>query len=247
MELVSVIIPLYNYSMFIGECLDSVSRQTYKELEIIVVDDCSTDNGPEIVEQRAKKDPRIQLLVLDKNEGYSHAKNVGLRFSSGAYVTFLDADDMFTDDSVEVRLRYFKDHPEMDLVHALAWRLDKGEVNGYNKQAKIHAQTVMARKEVFEKYGLFYEQLRSKSDKEMWYRLGIHPKSKLPRLAKSKKIRFFAAYYRKHVFEDDGAPTQMHKYRRENPDYNTVVMRTFKDRIIQLREEGITRENTAFL
>ena len=100
--MISVIIPAYNVQDYIAECLDSILNQTYKDLEIIVVDDGSTDNTPQILEEYAKKYPQIHILT-QQNSGQSVARNWGLRESSGDYIVFVDSDDwLATNNSIEM-------------------------------------------------------------------------------------------------------------------------------------------------
>ncbi|GAG24765.1 unnamed protein product, partial [marine sediment metagenome] len=178
-------------------CID----QTYPNCEILVIDDCSTDKSYEVAQKFHR---HIRLFKTDVNRGYSHAKNMGIREAKGEFIVFIDADDMLLTDSVEIRMKKFESNPKIDLVHAQAWRWrkikGKWQKDGFRKKAKIHAQTVAIRRSVFKKYGLFYERLRSKADKEMWVRLGIHPDYKLPKLIKPLKIKKHVALYRKHFF-----------------------------------------------
>ena len=88
----SVIIPAYNISHYVGECLDSLVHQTYKDMEIIVVDDGCTDNTCSIVEEYVSKYPQVSLLHK-KNGGLSDARNFGIPYAKGEYIAFLDSDD----------------------------------------------------------------------------------------------------------------------------------------------------------
>ncbi|MDY4041932.1 MAG: glycosyltransferase family 2 protein [Collinsella sp.] len=92
---VSVIIPLHNAERHIGACLDSVQGQTERDLEIICVDDLSTDGSVPLIEARAAADGRIRLIRSDRNGGAGHARNLGIEAANGAYLAFLDADDFF--------------------------------------------------------------------------------------------------------------------------------------------------------
>ena len=91
-KLISVIIPVYNAEKFLKSCLDSVVNQTYKNLEIILVDDGSKDNSLEICKQYEKKDKRIKL-ICKKNGGAASARNLALTIAKGDYITFVDSDD----------------------------------------------------------------------------------------------------------------------------------------------------------
>lgn len=102
---ISVIIPLYNTEKYIKRCLDSITNQTYKNLEIIVVDDCSTDKGPELAAELAENDDRIKLLHHDKNKGLFHARITGVEHASGDYIAFVDSDDYISADFFRVLIQ----------------------------------------------------------------------------------------------------------------------------------------------
>ena len=89
---VSVIIPVYNVRLYLERCVQSVLRQTYKDLEIILVDDGSKDNSGELCDQLALSDQRIRV-IHQENQGLSGARNTGIRQATGEYIIFLDSDD----------------------------------------------------------------------------------------------------------------------------------------------------------
>ena len=93
--LISIIIPNYNNGRYLRECVESILAQTYKQIEIIIVDDFSTDNSREIIEELKNKTAKICSVYLEKNKGVSNARNKGAAFSSAEYITFLDADDFY--------------------------------------------------------------------------------------------------------------------------------------------------------
>lgn len=98
---VSVIIPNYNYAKYIRSAIASLQSQTLKEIEIIVVDDCSSDKSVEIVREMQQKDPRIKLIVNERNSGAGESRNVGIAAATGEYIRFLDADDTMNKDVLE--------------------------------------------------------------------------------------------------------------------------------------------------
>lgn len=100
---VSVIIPIYNVEKFLGKCLTSVCRQTYKNIEVILVDDGSQDNSLNIARDFSQYDSRIKV-VRQSNAGVSAARNTGIEKSTGEYLCFIDADDIVSDDYVEYLL-----------------------------------------------------------------------------------------------------------------------------------------------
>jgi teichuronic acid biosynthesis glycosyltransferase TuaG len=103
--LVSVVMPAYNAEKYIFEAIQSVVNQTYQNWELIVVDDCSTDNTKAIIETFANQDKRIKPIYLDKNGGKpSIVKNVGLKKVSGEYIAFLDSDDVWMKEKLEIQI-----------------------------------------------------------------------------------------------------------------------------------------------
>lgn len=100
-NLVSVIIPIYNVEQYLAKCLGSVVNQTYENLEIICVNDCSPDGCAQILEEYAKKDNRIKIINREKNGGLSAARNTGLENATGEYIYFLDSDDWIDLDYLE--------------------------------------------------------------------------------------------------------------------------------------------------
>ena len=91
-DLISVVIPVYNVEKYLEKCLDSVVEQTYRNLEIILVDDGSTDNSGAICDRYAQKDSRV-VVIHQKNGGLSKARNVGIDTATGKYISFIDSDD----------------------------------------------------------------------------------------------------------------------------------------------------------
>jgi glycosyltransferase involved in cell wall biosynthesis len=107
-DLISVIIPVYNVELYLEKCLNSVINQTYNNLEIICVNDCSTDESLDIIKKYALKDKRIQIIDKKINEGSGVAKNNGFAISNGEYIYFMDSDDWIENDYLEVMYNAIK-------------------------------------------------------------------------------------------------------------------------------------------
>ena len=101
---VSVIIPMYNSEKYINDCLNSVVNQTYSNLEIIVIDDCSTDSSLNLVSNI--KDSRIKIVKFAENKGVSSARNKGIELAKGDYICFIDSDDIWVKDKIEKQLEF---------------------------------------------------------------------------------------------------------------------------------------------
>lgn len=108
-EIVSVITPVYNVASVIGRTLDSMLMQNYKDLEIVLVDDCSKDNSAEIIAKYTAKYPNIVYHKHEKNGGAAVARNTALRLAKGRYVAFLDSDDLWCKDKLDKQLTFMKE------------------------------------------------------------------------------------------------------------------------------------------
>lgn len=106
-ELISVIIPVYNVQKYLEKCLNSVLNQTYKNLEILLIDDGSTDNSSKICEEYKLKDSRIKVFHKE-NGGLSSARNYGIKEAKGIYITFIDSDDDIEEDYIEYLYKLLK-------------------------------------------------------------------------------------------------------------------------------------------
>ena len=100
MEKVSVIIPVYNSEKYLKSCIESIRKQTYTDLEIILVDDGSTDKSGKICDEYMKMDTRI-VAIHQENQGVSTARNNGLKAATGKYVRFIDSDDYIGADNIK--------------------------------------------------------------------------------------------------------------------------------------------------
>ena len=105
-EMISVITPVYNAEEFLKETIDSVLSQTYENLEYILVDDCSSDNSPEIIKHYTETDSRVKYIKLKENSGAAVARNTGLENAAGRYIAFIDSDDVWYEDKLEKQINF---------------------------------------------------------------------------------------------------------------------------------------------
>jgi len=108
LPLVSVVIPLYNYAKYIAAGLDSVFAQTYSPIEVIVIDDGSTDNSANVVRAYSKV-----RYFYQKNQGVAVARNMGITQTTGEFIAFLDADDLWEPDKLKIQMQYMLENPEI--------------------------------------------------------------------------------------------------------------------------------------
>ena len=228
---VSVITTLYNYRKYIPDCIMSFLRQDMTDSEMIIVDDCSNDKPLDVISKFLSG--RVKYIKLDKNSGYSYAKNIGIKNSSSDILVMLDADDMLTESSLT--MRFDKIQQGYDFVHGPVLDI-KGEKRYISKLWKkwlnsskspdcyklIHAQSVMLKKQIHKDIGLYDESLKCKSDREMWARIMYHG-------YKIGWVEDSVAFYRIH-------DKQMHKSKWK-ADNNDRLQRDVLGRISRRRKD----------
>jgi glycosyltransferase involved in cell wall biosynthesis len=147
--LISVIIPIYNVERYLNACIDSVVNQTYSNLEIILIDDGSPDNCPEICDEYAKHDSRIKV-IHQKNGGLSAARNAGIDFAHGEFLTFIDSDDFVVRNYVEL---LYKGIVEFDADISIASFYTFTKENVLAISYSELSFTEVTREECFKRYG----------------------------------------------------------------------------------------------
>jgi glycosyltransferase involved in cell wall biosynthesis len=194
--IVSVIMTVYNGQPYIAEAIESALAQTYRNLELIIVDDCSPDHSEDVIRQYLG-DKRLVLVRNDSNAGVAASRNRGLAIAKGEYITFLDQDDVWLPHKLELQVAAILSHPDIGLLHAGYARIDeKGDfLPAYKDLATdkfanpgadvvvrdvfseifisndIQPLTTMIPKAVLEAVGHFDSQLPGVDDYELWLRI----------------------------------------------------------------------------
>lgn len=109
-DLISIIIPVYNAEKFLKETIESVEKQTYKNWELILVNDCSQDDSVKIIEEKIKENDKIRLINLKENSGAAIARNTGIMEAKGRYIVFIDSDDKWSSKKLEVQINFMKEN-----------------------------------------------------------------------------------------------------------------------------------------
>ncbi len=189
MPKVSVIIPTYNRAGYIVKTLESVFAQTYTDYEVIVVDDGSTDDTEEVLKPYYD---RI-IYIRKENGGQGSARNVGIKLAKGEYVAFLDSDDLWLPEKLEIQVKFMDDNPEVGLVFSDFVVFYEDDTGCLIEMRKVHLQgkeltfqslfhrnfiptlTVLVRKSCIDDVGLFDEsrELIVGEDYEMWLRIAM--------------------------------------------------------------------------
>lgn len=130
-ELISVIVPIYNVEQYLDRCISSIAGQTYRNLEILLIDDESTDNSPKICDEWEKKDERIRA-IHKANAGAGMARNTGIEHANGKYIFFFDSDDYTAPNAIETAYKAAVEH-QADVVVYGAARVDEAEAVLWSK------------------------------------------------------------------------------------------------------------------
>ncbi len=167
MQLVSVIIPVYNYDRYLGEAIESVLGQTHPHLEVIVVDDGSTDRSSEVAKSFADRGVRYCHQL---HAGIGPARNTGVELAQGEYLAFLDADDRWPPEKIERQLNAFDSDPALEMVFGQALQLQNGPaweaaVNNYKPSVNgmvpgMVPGTMLIKRNAFFRVGLFKGDLK---------------------------------------------------------------------------------------
>ena len=179
---ISIIIPTYNRKSFLIHAIDSVLNQTYQNLELIIIDDGSSDKSMEYIK---KKYPSIKIYK-QLNKGVSSARNKGIKISSNNWMAFLDSDDRWHPKKLEKQINYLAKNPKYKICHTDEIWIRKGvRINQHKKHKKygglifnkcldlcrISPSSVIIHKDVFNKVGLFNEKLPVCEDYDLWLRI----------------------------------------------------------------------------
>ncbi|MGA9379389.1 MAG: glycosyltransferase [Phormidium sp.] len=187
MPLISVVIPVYNGEKTIKETIISVLSQTFRDFELIVINDGSQDRSLEIVS--SVKDERLKVFTYP-NAGLSASRNRGISLASGKYISFIDADDMWTPDKLELQLKALQENSEAAVAYSWTKYVDEsGQFLRRGSHISVsgdvfadlllndileNGSNALIRKEVFDKVGGFDETLLGSEDWDMWLRIALH-------------------------------------------------------------------------
>lgn len=183
---ISVIIPTHNRCDLLPRAIKSVQDQTFKDLEIIVVSDGSTDDTDEVMKKLAEEDPRINYISYHPGRNGNYARNTGIKASKGEYIAFLDDDDEWLPTKLEEQLKVMESDEKIGLVYTGTHSIYADDGIEYDSFPKLHGDmskqvlysnfagsttTVMLRKSILDSAGLFDEKLPAMQDYDLWIRI----------------------------------------------------------------------------
>ena len=184
MPLVSVIIPTHNRAPMLGEAINSVLKQTFRDFELIIVDDGSTDNSKAVVQTTAP----TAKYIYQENKGVSAARNAGIQLAQGNYLAFLDSDDLWKKNKLSIQMQQILADPVIKICYTNeVWFRNGRHLNQKKKHQKysgwilekmltlclISASSVVIAREVFQTVGLFDEHLIVCEDYDLWLRIAV--------------------------------------------------------------------------
>lgn len=180
--LVSIVTPLYNSEKYIEETILSVLDQTYNNWEMLIIDDCSTDNGPNIVKKYTEQDERIKYLKLEENSGAAVSRNKAIELAEGEYIAFLDSDDLWKSNKLEKQLKFMKDNncifcctayeqidEESKSLQKIVKPVEKCSYNRLLLDCPVGNSTVMYNVEKMGKFEI--PNIRKRNDDALWLQM----------------------------------------------------------------------------
>ncbi len=183
---VTVIIPVYNAEKYIRKSLNSILNQTLKNIEILVIEDCSTDNSLIIIQELQQSDDRVKIIKNSTNKGIVYGLNAGLDLASSDYIARMDADDIAYPERFEKQLHYLRQHTDTILVGTNMELIDDRENHiSFREYPQHHAEiiaalfdrspfghpTVMFKKSAVIEIGGYREEFKTCEDYDLWLRL----------------------------------------------------------------------------
>lgn len=185
----SVVMANYNGGQFLQEAIESVTKQTFRDFEFIIVDDGSTDNSRDIIDQARAKDSRIICIYLGKNQGLPNALNTGIREARGKYIIRMDGDDVCLPERFQEQIDFMEDprNAKIGVCGSYCEIIDtEGKSLGPKRFAEgdkeiremfwfrnpIQHSTAIIRKECFNELGMYDLNFPQSQDYELWFRLG---------------------------------------------------------------------------
>jgi len=182
--LVSVVIPVYNRERLISRAVNSCLNQSHRNIEVLVIDDGSSDDTPKVAKVMGGKDERVHVIRNPRNRGVNYCRNVGLRQGNGKYVNFLDSDDIFCKDKITAQLGLLSKDPTIDCVVTHVLRKSTGTASIIDniepvndlvlefigKQIKWKTISPLWKKSFLKKVGYWRESLASSTDYEYYAR-----------------------------------------------------------------------------
>ncbi|WP_296647597.1 glycosyltransferase family A protein [Rhodoluna sp.] len=173
--LVTVLIPVFNGEQWMPTALEGLAKQTWRNVEILVVDDCSTDGTRELVKAWSKQDPRFKLVEAGTNGGSYRARNIGLEQAAGEFITVHDADDWSHPQKLEVQVRHLQKYPKLVGNISQGVRVEHERMHFYSVVGKhylrMNISSMMFRREIIAKEIGFWDEVRFGADSEFHERI----------------------------------------------------------------------------
>lgn len=256
MSLVSVIMPVYNSRKYLAPAIESILHQTHTNLELIIIDDCSSDDSLEIAESYQIRDNRVRIIANSKNKKQAYCRNIGIELSSGDYIAFLDSDDIACENRIQLQLEYLQNNPDCVGCGSHGEYIDKdGNLSGRYITPPVNyplikaeaffgdnpfiQSSMMLRKDILNKYNLRYDESYGgiAEDYQFWLQI---LKNDLKLLNINKPL----VYYR---FGDNLQATVMnsHKFRPvvEAMVIENIELICHKKYIGKLYRQGLLRDD----
>lgn len=247
---ISVVMPAYNAEKFIGEAIESILNQTFKDFELVILNDASTDGTLDVINLYARRDSRTKVITNHQNLYIAGNRNKGIGLSQGKYIVWQDADDIAYKTRLEELFTFMESHPEVGIcgsyldifdetgnTHIREYKIDDKELrSSIFRYSPVAQPSAIIRKECFDKVGLYNLDMPPAEDLEMSFRIGEHYKfGNIPKpLIKYRTHTSSATFKRLKTIEENTLKTRnqfrnssAYNYTLSDSIYNTLQRLSF--------------------
>jgi len=258
---VSIVLPTHNGSAYLKEALESCLHQTHHDLELILVDDCSSDDTPVIID--GVSDPRVKRVHNQHNQGLARSLNIGFRLASGKYLTWTSDDNLYEPTAIQVMASYLDEHPEVGLVYADYWNIDaQGKVIAPGRLAPPTALVeyncvnacFLYRREVLDQTGDYDPDTALAEDYDYWLRVSARFRLAWLQTPLYYYRRHSSSLTNRHGFEAQQRAVEAVRVRWVGPDHlrfpsrlSRSLGRVYLDAAFDAHRQGSWRQRRIFL
>lgn len=184
---VSILMPVYNGESHLKEAIDSILAQSFRDFEFLIIDDGSTDETLDILNEYVRKDERVRVIINKENIGLTKSLNKGIHLANGKYIARMDADDISNPDRLKLQVEFLETNLDHGLVGSWSLEMDeKGNKSDVGRELPVESEklvkdlisynpffhsSIMMRKNIFEKTGLYNEEWKYAQDYELYFRI----------------------------------------------------------------------------
>lgn len=248
----SIIVPMYNVELYLDKCIDSLLSQTYNDYEIILIDDCSSDNTLNIARKWSLKSTKIVLIEKSKNSGLSDTRNIGIKRSCGDYLLFVDSDDYIEKDTLKnmydiifetkadiIYAGFFQEYPNNISIKKYGYNSKPDKL--YNTEEYMYSELESRNLFAAAAFGVYKRDLIT--DNCLFFKIGILHEDEhwTPRLLMNSSTIFLSSYHFYHYVKREGSITTKKDRTQNGLDLINTCIELKKYSLIHLKDSYLQK------